>query len=284
MKLNKSHRILFAWLLLLSVAPSNGQHFQSSGNNSSTCGFELFIPSSQITDQSQEIKQEIIQFCESMSLKKHRYKNEDDFWKHVYYKVHRKYLKKYQSPSTLDNVLVHGRYDCLSGTALYALIFEQLGANYRIVETNYHVYIELLVGDEIILIEATNPLSGFIADEVEVRDLQKSYSVDSYNTEWEKKDYYRSRQVLNKGITLKELAGLQFFNLAAEAYNDRDIVEALALQDKALSFYPSTRLKELMAVMLKTMESDPSFNLVLKQQYLSKYDHLRHTIIVAFQK
>ena len=92
-----------------------------------------------VSDESVALQEEIVRFSESLNHKRFRYKQEIDFWKHVYYKVHRKYLKTYSSPSTLNDVLVTGNYDCLSGTALYAMIFQALGADYQIIETNYHI-------------------------------------------------------------------------------------------------------------------------------------------------
>lgn len=277
LKLNKPHRIILFWWLLLFALPGKGQSLATPLPYADH--FELLTPSPDLVSKS-----ELLRLCESLNGKKHRYKNQASFWRHVYYKVHRKFLRNYQSPATLTEVLNNGTYDCLSGTALYALIFDQLGADYRIVETNYHIYLELTVKGEIILVESTNPLGGFVTDEILVENLKEDYLNNSGSNGWENKDYYKSQPVINKCIGLRELAGLQYFNLAVEAYNNRDLPGALALQDRALSLYPSVRLEEMMAVMLKTMESDATFDLVLKQQYLSKYDHLRHTIIVAFQK
>jgi hypothetical protein len=264
------------WLLLFAL-PGIGQPLATTLPY--TDHFELLVPSPDL-----EIKSQLLQLCESLNSKKHRYKNQTSFWRHVYYKVHRKYLRNYQSPATLNEVLKNGTYDCLAGTALYALIFDQLGADYRIVETSYHIYLELTVNGKVILVESTNPLGGFVTDEILVENLKQDYLNNTESNGWGNKDFYRSQPVFNKSISLKELAGLQYFNLAVEAYNNRDLPNALALQDRALRLYPSIRLEEMMAVMLKTMESDPTFDLVLKQQYLSKYDHLRHTIVVAFQK
>ena len=230
------------------------------------------------------LQEEILQFSENLKKKRAKYKKEADYWKHVYYKVHRKYLKRYRSPSTLEDVLVTGEYDCLSGTALYALIFQELGADYHIIETNYHVYLTINVAGETILIEATSPLEGFVSDGDQVKKLQEIYTNNFDDGDWTDINYYKLQQVLNNPISLQELRGLQYYNLAVQAYNNQDLAAALDLQDKALGLYPCGRLEEMMAVMLKTLEKDLVLDSAFKEHYLTKYQKLRQWIIVAYRK
>ena len=142
-------------------------------------------------------------------------------------------------------------------------------------------YLTLNVDGKTIIVEATSPLEGFVTDGMKVKYLQESYINGADEEDWTNVDYYRLQKDLNNSITLKELNGLQYYNLAVQAYNNRNLSSALELQDKALSLYPSERLEEMMVVMLNTLEKDQVFDSVLKQEYLVKYQQLLSSIIVA---
>jgi hypothetical protein len=272
--------------LFLLVIPNNisGQNIHSSFtkfDNPEASSLQYLLYNGSNSTAIDEMPVAIGHFINHLERKKYRYKSEIDFWRYTYYKVHRKFLKHYQSHSTLTDLLENGYYDCLSGTALYAFIFEQLGADYQIIETPYHVFLELHTGGEIILIESTSPLDGFVTDQMEINKLKEAYLNNFDTGEWTNKSYYKYQQSFNNRISLKQLAGLQLFNRAVEAYNNRDLQTALKLQEDALRLYASSRVKEMMAVMLNTLEHDSSLDPFLKQYYLSKYHYLRDSLIVA---
>jgi hypothetical protein len=213
-----------------------------------------------------------------------RYKEQTDFLKHVYFKTHRKYLRNYRSPSTMSNLFENGIYDCLTGTALYSIIFEELGIEYDIVETTYHVYLIAHADNEEVLIESTSPLNGFISDRVAINAALKSYQQDQGGVVWAEQNYYQPSQQVNNKVTLTELAGLQCYNQAVAAFNRQDLELALSNLSGALQYYPSHRLKEMMVVMLNTLDQDDNIDPLVKHKYLSKYAHLRHSNITAYQK
>ncbi len=220
-------------------------------------------------------------FINHLQKKQHRYKDPVDFLSYVYFKVHRKYLGRYQTPSTMDDLLLNRNYDCLTGTALYGMIFDRLNIPYEIVETSYHIYLSLEVNHQTVLIESTSPLNGFIYNKEAIADLLTRYRQDLESNSTSEEKHFQISEPVNNLIGLDQLAGLQYYNLAVAAYNQKDLKQALANMSKALDYYPSTRVKEVMGRMLDTLDEDKNFDALLKDAYLSRFNHLRHTLVTA---
>lgn len=194
-------------------------------------------------------------FVRKLSHKQNR-KSTEKFLKYAFYKTHRKFLKNYDQYSSLQTLFVRGNYDCLSGTALYVLLLEELGYTYEIKETDYHIYILVTAkdGDEdpySFLFESTDPLSGFVSDEKEILERQDYYLQPTFVDAEMKgisnkdKEYQFSRSV-NNSIDNVELAGLQYYNLGVAQYNRHEFKEAIKSLQKALFFYNSPRIQEFL--------------------------------------
>ena len=68
--------------------------------------------------------------------------NDDDirFLRNMFGYVHRKQLANYKNFVSLDNTLDKAKvYDCLTGTALYALLLHDLGYEFTVKEFDYHI-------------------------------------------------------------------------------------------------------------------------------------------------
>ena len=98
-----------------------------------------------------------------------KYRMEDDFVEYLYYYTHRKLLKTYSEYPTIEETLVSGNYDCLTATAIYSILLNELSIEHAVVETNYHIYIIVNPDSEReLLIETTDPRYGFIDDQSEI--------------------------------------------------------------------------------------------------------------------
>merc|ERR1711879_443549 len=73
----------------------------------------------------------------------------------MFFKVHNKNLKWYDNYVTLDQLLEHGDYDCLTGTAMYALILQELDIPYTIQEFDFHVLIIARLAEKDVILEST---------------------------------------------------------------------------------------------------------------------------------
>lgn len=191
----------------------------------------------QLTDIVQKLKRKQAKRTARQTLEK------------VFYHVHRKQLDWYEEHVDFTDVFENGEYDCVTGTALYALILKELGYKYTIYEFDYHVLLVVDLGEERILIEATDPLEGFIPDEKEIARRLAAYSngEDPVETSIEavSSNTERVANHVNNKISLLELAALQYFNLSVRAFNENNIEKANELIRKAKYLYPSYRIKEV---------------------------------------
>jgi len=186
----------------------------------------------------------------------------------LFYSTHRKYLKKYVPFQSFSKLMDDGTYGCLTATALYALFLEELGYSYKIIETNYHIFIVGEVNGQKFLIESTDPINGFLDTDRDIED--RLNEVVMKNAEPSKSDRHRFTFEINRSISLKEMIGLQYYNLATQDYNEGNLLEALANLDKANRYYQSERIDEFLVLVIDRIAKDRNLLIQLnlnKSQY-----------------
>lgn len=180
-----------------------------------------------------------------------KYRTDEQFLEYLFYRVHRKQLKKYQQYVSLADQFESGSYDCLTATTLYYLYLRDLGYAVDMVETEYHIYLKVKTGDGIVLFESTDPMSGFVTSEEEIRLREASYgngqaepgvSGLSASTPASRNGF-----LLNDSVAEQELLGLHYFNQAVLAWNAGLPARAIVLIEKAYELYPSKRIKSIRA-------------------------------------
>lgn len=178
------------------------------------------------------------------------FKDEKAFLGHVFSKTHSKFLKQYKEYATFNELFSNGTYNCLTGTALYALMLEELGFPYTIIETNYHIFLLAETSEGKILFEATDPLNGFVADDREIVKRIEGYKRNTVVQARNDKTYYQFDVKLYNAIDLDELQGLLHYNLAVEALNNGALESSIAHLGKAIEKYRSPRIEELSRILL----------------------------------
>lgn len=178
------------------------------------------------------------------------FKSEKAFLGHVFARTHQKFLKHYKEYATFNELFREGIYNCLTGTALYALLLEELGFQYTIMETNYHIFLLAETADGKILFEATDPLSGFVADDREIVKRIESYKQNTVVQARSDKTYYEFDVQLYNTIDLDELQGLLHYNLAVEALNNHELESSITHLGKAMERYRSQRIEEFARILL----------------------------------
>jgi hypothetical protein len=190
-------------------------------------------------------KRQVIQLLTSyineLREDRHQFSDRETFIKHVFYKTHRTFMKNFRQCTSFNRMLRVGDYDCVSASALYAILFEYLEIDYKIYELPYHIYIEIEQENEQILLETTDPESGFITDRQLIKIMKAAYFEDS------KVDtgftlVQDLAEIINTEINIIELAGLHLYNLAIDQFNHRNFMRATALINKAIELYPSHRI------------------------------------------
>lgn len=171
-------------------------------------------------------------------------KKKTKYIENIYQTVHGEFFKKYVAEITFDKIFTKGEYNCVTASALYGLVFEELGIPYQLKKLPTHVYI-VAYPEEQIVVESTNPRSSFfqfdsqyksqfINELVESKIIARSelseHSVDELFNE-----HYFEDQV----IGWRELMGVQYLNQGIFALRNKDYKLALKEFEKACYLYPN---------------------------------------------
>lgn len=172
----------------------------------------------------------------------------------VFEKSHQQLFKTYEQHSTFNDMLEQGKFDCVSGSAALALLLDRYKFEYKVVETDYHVFIVVNYEGKDIILESTLQIGGMITAPSEVASYLEGYKADdsvklkSLNQRLGAPKIDLSDNAIFRKVNLTQLAGLQYYNDAISLFNDQSFQRASLQLHKALKLYNSERidgLKEL---------------------------------------
>jgi hypothetical protein len=169
----------------------------------------------------------------------------------IFQKTHQRLLKNYRQHSTFSNLLEKGSYDCVSGSAALGLLLERYGYSFDVVETDYHVFIQVYLAGKTLILESTVQVGGMITSSSEVNKYLAAYLTEgvpaardiSEGLAGTKVDF--SDNTIFRKVSLNELAGLQHYNEAIVHFNTQNYKQAINLLSKAYTYYPSERIEGL---------------------------------------
>lgn len=194
----------------------------------------------------------------------------DDFFSMVYYKTHKKFLKKYLPYSSFGELLKTGSYDCLSATIFYALILNKLEIPFDVVETEYHIYLLIYENNRQYMFETTDPVYGFVNDPEVIK--QRIEEINTQNDALATS--YLTLQEEARFITdFHQLAGLQYYNAAVDALRNQNIIASIDQLEKARLLDNSDRFKEFGKYLARVLVDEKSISDEDKQRYLMKLTH-----------
>jgi hypothetical protein len=175
-------------------------------------------------------------------------RNELIFLRQIFEKTHHRLLKKYEIHSSFNRMLTEGIYDCVSGSAALGLLLERYGFNFELVETDYHVFIVVQLPDQNVILESTLPFGGMITIPSEVEKYLASYipakfaQLKTLNQGLAGTEIDFNENSIFRKVTLKQLAGLQYYNDAIAQFNAESFIQAVDQLSKAYLLYPSERI------------------------------------------
>jgi hypothetical protein len=159
--------------------------------------------------------------------------------KTIFKSVHDEFLTKYTQDAYFNDIFKTGNYNCVSASALYAIILDNLNISYIIKQTPVHVY---LVADPVnssFVIETTLPGEKIVQyDErfkihyIEYLHNNKIISESEFNNS-SVDELFAANYSKDKTISLKGLAGLHYYNKGVFQYNKSSFNEALISFEKA---------------------------------------------------
>ena len=275
-KVMKRFNILFLFFILASLVTEGyaGEGTTNRNNYSLEHAFNLMLNIDEAPrfQDRKNLKTNYDGFVHELKLKQLKWNDSHRLLKKVFFQVHKEYLKEYVPYQSFQDLFETGTYGCLTGTALYAFLLEELGFEYEIIETNYHMFLLVNADGHQYLIESTDPINGFVhkADEIAMRIKaaveqnkskvgQKGFSYDIY-----------------KSISYVELIGLQYYNTAVNSYNSGNLALALYSLNEASRFDRSQRIKELLELIMTSEQEVPNL-----MKVISGYDELSLILITS---
>jgi tetratricopeptide (TPR) repeat protein len=169
----------------------------------------------------------------------------------IFQKTHQRLLKDYTQHSSFADLLESGAYDCVSGSAALGLLLDRYGYAYEVVETDYHVFIQVYLDGKKIILESTIPVGGMITAPSAVNDYLGAYLNEgkpvarNINEGLAGAKVDTSDNTIFRKVNLAEWAGLQHYNEAIVHFNQQEYRQAIDLLSKALVLYPSERIEGL---------------------------------------
>ncbi len=169
----------------------------------------------------------------------------------IFQKSHQRLFKKYEQHSSFNKMLAEGKYDCVSGSAVLGMLLDRFGFSYDIIETDYHVFIQVMVAGKPVILESTLPVGGMITAPSEVEKYLASYlpknekAPVNFNQRLAGTESPLAENSIFRKVKLIELAGLQYYNDAIVLFNNQDYGQAVHQLSKAYLLYPADRIEGL---------------------------------------
>ncbi len=172
--------------------------------------------------------------------------------KSIYEEIHRRFLQKYEAQNSMNAIFLNGSYNCVSASALYSMVFEDLDIPYSIKEKPTHVYVVAYPKSERILVESTDPSGGFIAFDdrykrAYIQQMTKAKIIGPAEANSKSvNQLFDEYFFTDKDINLQQLLGVQYVNEALYFLEEDKKEKALEQLEKAYLFFPDEKFKTLL--------------------------------------
>jgi hypothetical protein len=164
----------------------------------------------------------------------------------------------------------------VTGTALFALLFERFEIRYQILESYSHVCIKVQNDSTNILLESTLK-EGIFTDGKKIYEMihkfhseKKDMVVRVFNASYKplNSSYYSSK------INLTQLIGILYFNKAAQNLVEKEYEKSICFAKIANTLYPSIRTQGFLVYSMDNLLKDDSIDYKTKVTYYKKYKYL----------
>ena len=205
------------------------------------------LSKSEIENVSKTIDEFVLQF----KFEKFKRKPFSKKIKILFDKTHKEFFKKYELVVSFDQIFIDGKYNCVSGTALYSIILDRLGIEHCIVSEPNHVFLIADPEGENIKVECTDPLTGAgsLNEKLKIEFVnallqQKLVSREEYEGMSDVEIYDSIAKEATEIIPISAIAAFQYSNVGSELMMKDKAIEAIIPLEKALKIYDHPQFKE----------------------------------------
>lgn len=188
----------------------------------------------------------------------------------VFNAVHNDWLKIYQEEAYFGQIFEDGTFNCVTSTALYAFILDQLQIPYQIVKLPNHVYLVADPGDHGMLYESTNPMQGAISFDDGFKSDFVSFLLRNKRISEEEarslsmQELFSVYFINHQPVSLLQLAGIQYYNKGVVQYNQGFYTKSFKSFEKASLLFDDG--------VISYMKSNALIQMLNRQHVHRKYD------------
>jgi len=241
---------------------------------------------------SDSIQIKLADFYAEISKYKLQKKSEKKRMQLLFGLVQKKFLKKYAAIASFEEIFTNGQYNCVSGSGLYALIFDHYQIPYQIKELPTHVYLVAYPQSHKIIVESTDADSkGHYFPSSHVMEkfvgIMTAYEVFSkkYVEKVGYKQAFKSFIYDTQNIGIARLSSFQYYNLALLAWGQLRLKDAWQYIEKANMLNPDIKYLQLKLVLSNLLftyakKDDPDYaNYLISYANLPNLTDLHHDLI-----
>lgn len=210
------------------------------------------------------------EFISELRLKRNKLKSDEAFIRYTFREAHKTFFKNYKAYSQFPEIFESGNYDCLSATSFFSVVLDVFGFQYKIIETNYHIFISVEGDQKQFLLESTDEINGIVTNEAAIQERISGYQENKMYSSSTGKNYYQYNLDLYQQVMPQQLTGLLYYNQAVIAFNSNDLVTCAQKLKKAIRIYNSPRIAEF-AVILVASIANSNIGVEEKQRLISPF-------------
>ena len=192
----------------------------------------------------------------------------------IYKSVNDNVLNRYEEKILFPDLFTTGNFNCLTASAYYGFLFNNLNIGYDFRETMNHVHPVAFPNSLQIKVETTDPINGFQYFDQKLKLQFVGYLINSKIISKEESKNIPLDSIFNQyyfpesEIGIKELAGLQYLNDAFFKLGEENYTDAFTQIQKAYFLYPSKRISTFMLFLLSGCISELDYKEIEDVSYL----------------
>lgn len=193
--------------------------------------------------------------------------NESKTLRRLFFAVQETFLKEYVLYSSFFQTIDSGKFDCLTGSVLYAVFLEEIkqkgnfGYTYQIVQMPTHVFIKIELSDKNEMIfESTNFDKGFIATQKVIEFYLQEQAKKAQEETQNKNIVLLGVQEVNNLVTLETASALLYFNQGVLFFNQRKFGKSLKMAQNAFFYQKNEAFYDLMTLSLQELLKNNSIS------------------------
>ncbi|WP_338793786.1 hypothetical protein [Bernardetia sp. MNP-M8] len=197
--------------------------------------------------------------------------NESKTLRRLFFAVQETFLTEYVLYSSFFQTIDSGKYDCLTGSVLYAVFLEEIkqkgnfNYTYQIIQNPIHVFIKIKLSDNSeIIFESTSLEKGFIATPKGIAFYLQEQANNVQKEVQNQNVVLLDNKIINNLVTLETASALLYFNQGVLFFNQRKFGKSLLMAKNALFFQKNEAFYDLIILSLQELLKN---NLISEKEY-----------------